>query len=224
MAMDVGMFIYHNHGTSNNFLTKETLACYPSVNNKESPLYLGAAMYEVFRGGYSTQFHIFKEWSCDFYARQVTCKSENLLLLQFCDFIYLFIFKIAWKKTSCKRKNVLQYIGAFVKLPTISVWALWRVMETHLEMLLLANRTNKSQFIKIDTELYSFGSDTNLPNKKLCWSLCCHVFFQMIILNSHPCCVWTNGNISIPAISGRPGRRWIPSAVHNYMRSWKRLQ
>ncbi len=83
-----------------------------SINGRESPLYSRVTTYEVFLGGYST----LKNDYLTFYICQVTCKcAKKTFPLQFCE---IFFFRIAWKITSCERKNFFAIYGSFCEIDT----------------------------------------------------------------------------------------------------------
>lgn len=48
------VYVYRSLHTSNYFYTLETRACYPSINSKESVLYLEETTYEMFLGDFSS--------------------------------------------------------------------------------------------------------------------------------------------------------------------------
>ncbi len=82
--------------------------------------------------GVSWRLQYIKEWSCDFYVCQVTCKCEKKKTVS-----------IAWKTQLMRTwKLFLRYMGVFAKFTcfhwphfqfTISVCAIWRVMKMQLE-------------------------------------------------------------------------------------------
>ncbi len=79
-------------------------------------------MYEVFLGGYST----LKNDHVTFMYAKWAVNVKKMFPLQLCK---IFFFRIAWKSTSCKRKNFFTIYGSFCK---ISICVIWRVMETQL--------------------------------------------------------------------------------------------
>ncbi len=77
-----------------------------SINGRESLLYSRATTYEVFLGGYST---LKNDYLIFAYATWPV-NAEKTFPLQFCE---IFLFRIAWKTTSCKRKNFFAIYGSF---------------------------------------------------------------------------------------------------------------
>ncbi len=78
------------------------------------------------------------------YAMSPVNLKKKTFPLQFCE---IFLFRIAWKTTSCESKKVIAIYGSFCEIDAfplgvdfqfaISICAIWRVMEMQIVMVIL---------------------------------------------------------------------------------------